>query len=220
MAMRMNHCASCQKHFFLTATTCPHCGAEAEIGPVSRFVRQARMGGLMLFTALTTTACYGTPAMMAPDAPLRTPGTAEPIDKHVPQAAGNAFVFITPKGQTTEAKETVPLGLATVSGAILILQSRDGKHRVMVEAPTEDAFKAGTGVREAVDVSQMKALEVHSSFPSGTGGERTNLDWVLPGDTPITGVLQLAKVTEEAISGTLLLQSNGQSVQIYFNAAF
>lgn len=216
MAIRMNHCTACRKHFFLTESRCPHCGQEAAGGPVSRFVRQAQMGGLLLFTALTTTACYGTPVMN--QLPVDDPGTViqVPKDKALPGQVGTAFLYITPKGGA-EVNQGLHLGKATIVGTKLTLRSVDNRHVITIEVPSADTFKVGSGVRDAVDVSQMKSLSVVTGYTAN--GDTVPVSWSFPGQTPITGVLQIAQVSETAIAGTLLLENNGQSVQLYFNAA-
>lgn len=216
MAIRMNHCTACKKHFFLTENLCPHCGQEAAGGPVSRFVRQAQMGGLLLFTALTTTACYGTPVMN--QLPVNGPSTAVevPKDKQLPTTNGTAYLYITPK-DGAEVNQGLTLARATIEGTKLTLRSADNRHVVTIEVPSADAFKVGSGVRDAVDVSQMKSLSVITAYMAN--GQTMPISWSYPGQTPVSGVLQIAQVSDATISGTLLLNSNGQSVQLYFNAA-
>jgi hypothetical protein len=217
MAMRMNHCTTCKKHFFLTESRCPHCGTEAAGGPMARFVRQARMGGLLLFTALTTTACYGTPAMN--QLPVKNPGTVieVPKDKALPVKVGTAYLYITPISSAEES-QGLALSTATIDGAKLTLRSADNRHVITLEVPSADTFKPGPGVRDAVDVSQMKSLSVMTAYAKDDG-LIVPVNWSFPGQQPVTGVLQIAQVSETAISGTLLLNNNGESVQLYFNAA-
>ena len=219
MAMRMNHCSSCQKHFFLTENQCPHCGASVSGGRMSRFVRQARMGGLMLFTALTTTACYGSPALMDPPNVVPGPGSAEPKEKKQPGEVGVGYLFITPKAGQREVGQTLRLDKAQIDGAKLILRSTDGQFKLAVEAPSAEAFAEAPGVRESLNLDQMKMLEVEGSFVSGPGGERTLVTMGAPGTPGLTGVLQLSRVEATSVGGTLLLSGNGQTLQLYFLAA-
>lgn len=219
MATRMNHCTTCQKHFFLTEQQCPHCGAAVSGGRLSRFVRQARMGGLMLFTALTTTACYGSPALMDPPNAPSGPLNAEPREKKQPTELGVGYLFITPKAGERERGQTLRLEKAKIEGAKLVVASTDGYFKLVVEAPDAAAFAELTGVREALNVDQVKMLELEGSFPSGSGGERTLVTMGAPGTPGLTGVLQLSRVDASSIGGTLLLSANGQTVQLYFLAA-
>ncbi|MNS40735.1 hypothetical protein D3C72_730620 [compost metagenome] len=216
MAMRMNHCPSCRKHFFLTDARCPHCGTEAAGGPAARFVRQAKMGGLLLFTALTTTACYGTPALVQNPNTL-PPGIEEPKER-VPVTIGTAFVFVRDTGGIS-AKETLKMQAATIDGAVLTLRSvTDPSFKVVIEADSAAAFQPVQGVREALPVEKMKRLEVEAGYASGTGGERTLVTFKGPGGANLKGTLQLSRLDDIAIGGTLIVGEGDKQVTLYFLA--
>jgi hypothetical protein len=217
MAMRMNHCTSCRKHFFLTDARCPHCGTEATGGPAARFVRQAKMGGLMLFTALTTTACYGTPALVQNPNTL-PPGVEEPKER-VPSTIGTAFMFVRDTGGVS-ARETLRLKAASIQGAVLTLRSATAAGvMVVIEADSAAAFEPVQGVREALPVEKMKRLEVEAGYGSGTGGERTLVTLKGPGGASLKGTLQLSRLDEAAIGGTLIVSEGDKQVTLYFLAA-
>lgn len=80
-------CPSCARHRRQGSAPCPHCQAPGPAGTLAaRLTRHARIGGLALFTAVTATACYGTPP--APDmagmpSPSPTPG-ASPSPSQAP----------------------------------------------------------------------------------------------------------------------------------------
>lgn len=216
MAMRMNHCTACQKHFFLHENACPHCGAAIAGGRMSRFVRQARMGGLMLFTALTTTACYGSPAVV--NVPDGNGGMTnqEPLEKKAPTELNIGYVFVTPKAGERESGQTVRLNKAVVTGNTLTLSS-DSDFKLVIEASSAEAFAVKPGVREALNVEQMTQLEAEASYYTASGAKRL-VTIRVPGSAAVSGVLQLSRLDEKAVGGTLLLNADGQSLQVYFLA--
>lgn len=216
MAMRMNHCTACQKHFFLHENACPHCGEAIAGGRMSRFVRQARMGGLMLFTALTTTACYGSPAVV--NYPGNNPGMTnqEPLEKKAPTELNIAYVFVTPKAGERESGQTVRLNKAVITGNTLTLTS-DGDVKLVIEASSADAFTVKPGVRDALNVEQMTKLEAEASYLTASGARRL-VTIKSPGSAAVSGVLQLSRLDDKTVGGTLLLNADGQSLQLYFLA--
>lgn len=217
MAMRMNHCTECQKHFFLHENACPHCGAAIAGGRMSRFVRQARMGGLMLFTALTTTACYGSPAVV--NVPDGNGGMTnqEPLEKKAPTELSRAYQFVTPTQYARESGRSFRLDKAIVSGNTLTLTGDGGQFKLVVEAASAEAFAAKAGVRDAINVEQMVKLEAEGSYFDLNGNPRV-ITMKAPGSPAVTGVLQLSRVDATAIGGTLLLNADGRSYQLYFLA--
>ncbi|MFN3431609.1 MAG: hypothetical protein ACK46X_16855 [Candidatus Sericytochromatia bacterium] len=216
MAMRMNHCTSCRKHFFLTDARCPHCGTEAAGGPAARFVRQAKMGGLLLFTALTTTACYGTPALV--ENPNRMPPGIEEPKERVPSTIGTAYMFVRDAGGVS-SKQTLRMRSASIEGAVLSLSSIDADGvKVTIEADSAAAFQPVQGVREALPVEKMKNLLIEASYPSGTGGERTLVTLKGPGGANLKGTLQLSRLDDVAIGGTLIVGEGDKQVTLYFLA--
>jgi rRNA maturation protein Nop10 len=217
MAMRMNHCTSCRKHFFLTDARCPHCGTEAAGGPAARFVRQAKMGGLMLFTALTTTACYGTPALVeGPNRPL-PPSVEEPKER-VPTTLGTAFLYARDAGGAADPR-TVRLMTASIEGAVLKLSSTLANGVTLtIEADTAAAFQPVQGVREALPVEKMKRLEIDAAFTRGTSSEYTHVNFKGPGGAALKGTLQLSRLDETAIGGTLIVSEGDKQVTLYFLA--
>lgn len=218
MAMRMNHCTECQKHFFLHENACPHCGAALAGGRMSRFVRQARMGGLMLFTALTTTACYGSPAVV--NVPHGDGGVTnqEPIEKKAPTELNRAYQFVTPTQYARESGRSFQLDKAVITGNTLTLTGDGGQFKLIVEVASPEAFAAKAGVRDAINVEQMVKLEAEGSYFDLNGNPRL-ITMKAPGSPAVTGVLQLSRVDETAIGGTLLLNADNRSYQLYFLAA-
>lgn len=217
MAMRMNHCTACQKHFFLHENACPHCGEAISGGRMSRFVRQARMGGLMLFTALATTACYGSPAVV--NYPGNSPGMTnqEPLEKKAPTELNIAYVFVTPKAGDREYGQAVRLNKAVVTGNTLTLSGNGNDLKLVIEAASADAFAVKPGVRDALNVEQMTKLEAEASYLNANG-VRPLVTIKAPGGAAVTGVLQLSRLDDKTIGGTLLLNADGQSLQLYFLA--
>lgn len=78
-------CASCHRHHAAVEAHCPHCGVgetkreglrlQAQ-GPWDRAVKRLKVGGLMAFTAVSASACYG-PAM--PIVPGNLPNRPKPV---------------------------------------------------------------------------------------------------------------------------------------------
>jgi hypothetical protein len=185
---------------------------------MSRFVRQARMGGLMLFTALTTTACYGSPAVV--NVPERNGGLTnqEPLEKKAPTELNRAYQFVTPTQYARESGRSFQLEKAVITGNTLTLTGDGGQFKLIVEVASAEAFAAKAGVREAINVEQMVKLEAEGSYFDLNGNPRL-ITMKAPGSPAVTGVLQLSRVDETAIGGTLLLNSDNRSYQLYFLAA-
>lgn len=206
---QMTHCSGCQKHYFRHEAACPHCGAAGRSGPVRAFVRQAKMGGLMLFTALTTTACYGTPAMIEGPGGVMPPGYEQPEPK-VPATPGVAYAFLQPKEGET-AQRTLKLKDAELTGAMLTIGSADGRLKVTIEVIDAAALRPADGVQESIPLSAMKALTVEATVD----GERLAIQ--APGEVS-AGYLQIARLDDETIGGTLRLEKDGQVFDLYFLA--
>ena len=69
--------------------------------------------------------------------------------------------------------------------------------------------------RAALPVDKLKAFALEVT----EGLDRTALKAALPGQDKVTGTLQVASVTAAGISGVLLVDVDGVTVQLYFNAA-
>ena len=68
-------------------------------------------------------------------------------------------------------------------------------------------------------VEKMKRLEVEAGYPSGTGGERTLVTFKGPSGANLKGTLQLSRLDEFAIGGTLIVSEGDRQVTLYFLAA-
>lgn len=69
----MRPCEACRRHVRHDETACPFCGTDltASVTGRPRLMKRLALGGAMLFTAATATACYGTPPI--PDDLLASP---------------------------------------------------------------------------------------------------------------------------------------------------
>lgn len=215
--------SACAQHHFATESRCPHCGAAARPGLAARVVRQAKMSGVMLFTALTTTACYGVPAAM--DVPLPgQPGYEQPLPR-VPAETNTAYVFATPAG-SAKAEQTARGVWARVDGDRLTVSSVRGDgfgFEFSLQAPSAEAFAALQGVRQPLDVAEMKALTAVVNYndpplPSSTPPSPKRLTLELAGAKAAQGSLQLSRVDESAMGGVLRVEIDGTLLEIYFLA--
>lgn len=227
---KMTHCAGCRQHFFASEARCPHCGASAPAGPFTRMARSMRAGGLMVFTALTTTACYGVPSPGMLDAPLPgQPGYEQPLPQ-VPSSRNRAHVFVTPRGGVKSA-QTAHSVWARIEGNKLQLTSERGAgygFDVMIEAPDASAFASAPGVREPLTVQQMTALSAEvsyydvaglaSSAPEPDPARYKSITLRLPAATAAQGNLQLSRVDDETVGGVLRAEIDGTLIEIYFLA--
>ena len=224
----LNHCAACRQHYFLHEHACPHCGAAAPGGRLGRYVRRARVGGLMLFTALTTTACYGSPSYVG-SLPARTkPSVEQPLPK-VPTAIGTAYVFVTPKGKAKQ-QATIRLDKAVLEGTALTLHEAAPEAgasmplirvaTLLIEAADAKAFQAPAKDEafQALPIAQMKKLEVAGSYVDEKGRQAT-VEVKLPGATAAQGGLQLSRLDEGAIAGVLRVDYADTLIEVYFLAA-
>jgi hypothetical protein len=60
----MRPCTACRRHVQDEETACPFCGTDLPIGSGRpRLMKRLALGGVMLVTAATATACYGTPPL-------------------------------------------------------------------------------------------------------------------------------------------------------------
>lgn len=66
--MTLRTCTTCQRHYQDQEPSCPFCATASAPGS-PRLSKRLALGGLMLLTAATATACYGTPPVPAPGAP-------------------------------------------------------------------------------------------------------------------------------------------------------
>ena len=63
--MSLRSCPSCGRHHFAHETRCPFCQAAVAPGADRpSLTKSAALGGLMVLTAVTATACYGAPPLM------------------------------------------------------------------------------------------------------------------------------------------------------------
>ena len=231
----MNHCPACRQHFLLHEHLCPHCGAAAPGGRMGRYVRQARMGGLMLFTALTTTACYGSPPM--PGTLPRVPRTPieQPLPK-LPTTIGTAYVFVTPKGQAKQAI-TLKLAAATLEGTAFTLteasaggaaaggetsggEAAGPPFTVSIEAAEASAFVAPAKDEPflALPVEKMRRLSLSGTYQDAKGRQAT-VAVALPGATAAQGNLQLSRLEDDVVAGVLRVDYADTLIEVYFLAA-
>jgi hypothetical protein len=240
--MAMTQCTACQRHFFARESRCPHCQAEGARSPLAAILRQAKMGGLLLFTAFTTTACYGTPAVMMPPGGRPNLATEQPLRK-VPATAGKAYVFVS-NSKGVVASRTIGLESTSVPGGTeLSLVGMPGPSSFSLRIKAKDAsvFAERQGVIAALPVEAMAELTLQASLagvsasPSASGVPSpsesasapeapapttppTVVSIAAPGSTPVQGQLQLSRSDADAIGGTLRLQSGDTLVEIYFLA--
>lgn len=211
---KMSACLTCHQHYFRSEAACPHCGAlTPAANPVAGLAHRARMGGLMLFTALTTTACYGTPAPPGALPPNSKVAVEEPLPR-LP-VTGKANLFLTPKGEAPE-KRVVTIESVTLVGNKLTLKGNGVD--VQIEAVDDTVFKSFTGVKEALPVEKMKGLwaTVTSTAP---GKANTMYTFAAPGEKAPFGTLQLASFEDNDVAGHLKLEVDGTVMELYFRAA-
>lgn len=205
---QMSPCNQCQRLYFAREAFCPHCGATAVASPVSRFVRQAKMSGLMLFTALTTTACYGTPQMVVEPPGQVPPGQEQPLTQ-VPAAIGKAYVFLTGQNGYKIYQRTVEVGTAAVEPRKLAFGS--GRWLTVNMEANADAFVPVEGTREALPLESLKSLVV--TVDDGVKTRTFSL-----AEEGLDGSVQISRVDKDAVGGVLRLEQNGELVEIYFLA--
>lgn len=205
---QMSPCSQCQRLYFAREAHCPHCGALAVASPVGRFVRQAKMSGLMLFTALTTTACYGTPQMVVEPPGKVPPGQEQPLTR-VPASVGKAYVFLTGQNGSKIYQRTVEVGTAAVEPRKLAFGS--GRWLTVNIEASADVFVPVEGAREAIPLESLKGLVVKVD-----DGVKTRT--FSPAEESLKGTLQIARVDDGAIGGVLRLEQNGELLEVYFLA--
>lgn len=222
----MNHCQACRQHYYLHERACPHCGTAAPGGRVGRYVRRAKLGGLMLFTALTTTACYGAPP--PPGTQPKGKGTVieQPLSK-VPTTAGTAYVFVTPKGVGKQGS-TLTLATAVLEGGVLSFKEgapgggavTDTALSIVIEAADPQAFQppAKDAAFPALPVEKMKRLEVSAKYTNAQG-RKVNAEVKSPTEAGIQGTLQLSQMDSVSVGGVLQVDKADMLIEVYFLAA-
>jgi hypothetical protein len=207
---KMSACLQCQQHYFRNEAACPHCGASTPAAnPLAGMSKRVRMGGLMLFTALTTTACYGVPAPVGPQGPTKAPTAVE----RVPTQVNRGNLFVTPKGGTRTSR-VVTLESAILNGNRINIKGNGLD--ILIEAMDDTVFKPFTGVKEALPVEKMKNLWVTVSDQQ-VGSPSQTYTFAAPGDKAPMGSLQLSNFDETNVSGHLKLEVDGTLMELYFS---
>lgn len=211
---KMSACLSCQQHYFRNEAACPHCGSlTPAANPIAGLAHRVRMGGLMLFTALTTTACYGTPAPPGV-APGGTRTTVEEPKPQVPPTAGKANLFITPKDEAQE-KRVVTIDSVTLKGNMLVIKGNG--LTLEIEAKDDTVFKSFEGIKAPLNVEDMKVLTANVS--STAPGKATSMyTFDSRSDTALKGTLQLSSFEQENVGGTLRIENERATMELYFHA--
>lgn len=211
---KMSACLSCKQHYFRNEAACPHCGAlTPAANPVAGLAHRARMGGLMLFTALTTTACYGTPMPQGALPPNGGAAIERPLPR-VPSTPGTANLFVTPKGEA-QGSRVVTLESVTLVGNKLTLKGNGVD--IQIEAQDDTVFKSFEGIKAALPVEQMKGLWATVSH-GAEGRANTQYTFAAPGEKAAIGVLQLSSFETDDVAGFLKLESEGVTMELYFRA--
>lgn len=222
----MNHCRACRRPYFLHEAACPFCGVQAPGGRMGRYVRRAKVGGLMLFTALTTAACYGSPPPPGTIPRNLKPAAEQPLAK-MPTRPGTAYLFVTPKGKA-KTGATLQLEKALLEGTALKVNTAPlpdsalpvSEFFMSIEAAEVAAFQA-PGKNEAfqpLPVEKMKLLQMAVPY-ADEKGRTVNLEVSVPGSTGAQGVLQLSRLDDDAVGGVLRIDYADTTVELYFLAA-
>lgn len=204
----MSFCPTCQQHHYQDEAACPRCLGVPASRP-SEIARRLKMGGLLVFTALTTTACYGAP----PPAFIPVGGSIfqGPSEK-VPTKSGTAYLYVTRKGESA-VQSNLSLETATFDGTKLGFKSSNAAREleVSLEAADATAFAIQAGARAALPLEKLKSFSLSTIL---SGGSPVNV--TLPGKEAITGNLQIDNVTDTTIGGVLTLDMDGVTVRCYF----
>lgn len=225
----MNHCQACRRPYFLHEAACPFCGVQAPGGRVGRYVRRAKVGGLMLFTALTTAACYGSPPPPGTIPRNLKPSAEQPLTK-MPTTVGTAYLFVTPKGKAKSGR-TLTLEKAVLEGSALNFRTPGNPETppqalpisefyVNIEATDASAFNA-PGKNEAfqpLPVEKMKFFTMSAPY-TDEKGRTVFLEVNVPDGTGAQGTLQLSRLDDEAVGGVLRIDYADTTVELYFLAA-
>jgi hypothetical protein len=212
----MNQCSACQQHFYARESACPHCQAPAPANPVRRWADHVRKSGILLFAALTTTACYGTPPYPGV-MPKPLPGTEQPL-KRVPTTLNTAYFFVSGSGSLVQT--TLQLQGAVLSGNHLELHgSGASAFNFVAQAKAQDAFTQKGNIFDAVQVSDLDSLTLDAYDPTQEAGTPAMYQVRVPGDDDVTGTVQLSSVDDKSVAGTLLIQKGQMVIEVYFWAA-
>lgn len=222
----MNHCRACQRPYYLHEDACPFCGVAAPGGRAGRYVRRAKVGGLMLFTALTTAACYGAPPPPGALPKNSKPGVEQPLTK-MPTTPGTAYLFVTAKGKPRQGS-TLQLAAAVLAdGTLTIKEGATGGGLVpadplsiTIEAADAAAFEppAKNEAYQPLPVEKMKRLELSAAYTTDLG-RKAILEVKLPGASGVEGLLQLSQLQDDSVGGVLRIDYADTLIELYFLAA-